>query len=133
VEGVGGPAVEHHQQQPHRQAVRDHHHRVHVRPALEVDLAEGGVPPGVWSYRRFRNRGTEYISESGIKWIMGSTKRQCTRAQVPPLLDPTVDVCSALARREAVPEPAHLLLLVAVDLRIISTGLPQNSRLGPTL
>ena len=29
------------------------------------------------SHCRFRNRGTEYFSESGVKWMSGSTKRQC--------------------------------------------------------
>ena len=26
---------------------------------------------------RFRNRGAEYMSESGVKWMSGSAKRQC--------------------------------------------------------
>ena len=29
-------------------------------------------------------KGTEYISESGMKWMSGGTKRQCTRALRPP-------------------------------------------------
>ena len=33
---------------------------------------------------RFRNTGTKYVSESGIKWMGGSTKRQCDRALVCP-------------------------------------------------
>jgi hypothetical protein len=36
--------------------------------------------PGVRSHCRFRNRGTEYVSEYGIKWISGGAKRQCDRA-----------------------------------------------------
>ena len=36
--------------------------------------------PRVRPHCRFRNRGTDYISESGIKWMGGSTKRQCARA-----------------------------------------------------
>jgi hypothetical protein len=27
-----------------------------------------------------RNRGTDYISESGMKWISGGARRQCDRA-----------------------------------------------------
>jgi hypothetical protein len=37
-------------------------------------------PPRVRSHRRFRNRGTEYVSESGMKWMSGRTKRHCGRA-----------------------------------------------------
>jgi hypothetical protein len=29
---------------------------------------------------RFRNRGTEYVSDSGAKWMSSSTRRQCDRA-----------------------------------------------------
>ena len=43
-----------------------------------------GCPPRVRSHCRFRHRGTEYVSESGIKWMSGSTKRQRDRAQCPP-------------------------------------------------
>jgi hypothetical protein len=31
----------------------------------------------VRSHCRFRNTGAEYVSESGVKWTSGSTKRQC--------------------------------------------------------
>jgi hypothetical protein len=31
----------------------------------------------VRSHCRFRNRGTEYVSESGIKWMRAGTKRRC--------------------------------------------------------
>jgi hypothetical protein len=27
------------------------------------------------SHRRFRNRGTEYVSDYGMKWMSGSTKQ----------------------------------------------------------
>ena len=46
-------------------------------------------PPPQWArgprsrvrpHCHFRNRRTEYISESGMKWISGGTKRQCDRA-----------------------------------------------------
>jgi hypothetical protein len=33
---------------------------------------------------RFRNRGAEYVSGSGMKWMSGGTKRQCDRALRPP-------------------------------------------------
>ena len=33
----------------------------------------------VRSHCRFRNRGTKYVSESGMKWMRGATKRQCDR------------------------------------------------------
>ena len=42
----------------------------------------------VRSHHRFRNRGTDYVSESGMKWMSGGTKRQCDRALgvLPPAL-----------------------------------------------
>ena len=36
--------------------------------------------PRVRSHCRFRNRGTDYVRESGMKWMNASTKRQCDRA-----------------------------------------------------
>jgi hypothetical protein len=33
---------------------------------------------------RFRNRGIEYFSESGINWMSGSAKRECDRALAVP-------------------------------------------------
>jgi hypothetical protein len=42
------------------------------------------VRPRVRSHCRFRNRGAEYVRESGIKWMRGSTRRQCDRALVRP-------------------------------------------------
>jgi hypothetical protein len=41
---------------------------------------------GVRSRCRFRNRGTEYVSESGMKWMGGGTKRQCDRALASPAI-----------------------------------------------
>jgi hypothetical protein len=35
---------------------------------------------GVRSYRHFRKRGTDSISECGVEWLTISTKRQCVRA-----------------------------------------------------
>ena len=40
--------------------------------------------PRVRSLCRFRNRGTEYATESCMKWMSGSAKRQCDRALHPP-------------------------------------------------
>jgi hypothetical protein len=34
----------------------------------------------VRSHCRFRNRGTEYVRDFGIKWMSSSTKRRCDRA-----------------------------------------------------
>jgi hypothetical protein len=34
----------------------------------------------VRSHCRFRKRGIEYVSDSGMKWMSGNTKRQCDRA-----------------------------------------------------
>jgi hypothetical protein len=41
--------------------------------------------PGVRSHCRFRSRGTEYVRESGMKWMSGGAKRQCGRAQTVPI------------------------------------------------
>jgi hypothetical protein len=48
---------------PARQPARRHRGRSRVR-----------------SHRRFRDRATEYVSEYGIKWMSGNTKRRCDRA-----------------------------------------------------
>jgi len=45
------------------------------RKRFEATLAEGGR-----SHCRFRNRGTDFLSESGITRVSGSAKRQCDRA-----------------------------------------------------
>jgi hypothetical protein len=42
------------------------------------------APPRGRSHFRFRNRGTDYTSESGINWMSCGTKRQCDRALTPP-------------------------------------------------
>jgi hypothetical protein len=36
--------------------------------------------PRVRPHCRFRNRGAEFVSVSGMKWMSGSAKRQCDRA-----------------------------------------------------
>jgi hypothetical protein len=60
------------------------------RPAWAWRGAPGRprAPPRVRSQCRFSNRGTEYVSRSGIKWMSGSTKRQCDRTLAPPARDP---------------------------------------------
>ena len=45
----------------------------------ELPAADHGLPR-VRSHCRFINRGTDPLSKSGIKWMSGSTKRQCDRA-----------------------------------------------------
>jgi hypothetical protein len=49
-------------------------------PFSSLSVWSKGSEPRVRSHCCFRNRGTEYISESGIKWMSGSTTRQCDRA-----------------------------------------------------
>ena len=39
-----------------------------------------GTGARVRSHCRFRHRGTKYVSDSGMKWMIGSTKRQSDRA-----------------------------------------------------
>ena len=41
---------------------------------------KAGLKAGPRSQFRFRNRGTDYFSESGMKWVSVGTKRQCDRA-----------------------------------------------------
>jgi hypothetical protein len=59
---------------------------VHVA-GVDVKLARRHLGFGriVASDYKFRIRATDYLSESGMKWIMsGRTKRQCDRALAPP-------------------------------------------------
>jgi hypothetical protein len=53
------------------------------RRPVPVDEGRAGILKAlarVRSHCRFRNRGTEYVSESGVKRMNGSRKRQCERA-----------------------------------------------------
>ena len=43
----------------------------------------GKLPGRVRSGCQFRTRGTEYLSESGIKWMSSRAKRQCDRTLLP--------------------------------------------------
>ena len=61
---------------------------LNISPALGVMLTVSArsprwCPPKVRSHCRFRNRGTKYVSESGMKRMSGGTKRQCDRALCP--------------------------------------------------
>ena len=49
---------------------------VEPRSTPEETVAVGLRLAWVRSHCRFRNRGTEYVGESGIKWMSGGTKRQ---------------------------------------------------------
>jgi hypothetical protein len=51
--------------------------------------------PRVRSHCRFRNRSTEYVRESGVEWMSGSTKRQCDRALRSPRMHLRNMACSA--------------------------------------
>ena len=62
-----------------------------ARQSAHDDAPAGGRRrPGarVRSHCRFRYRGTEYVSESGIKWMSGRTKPECGRALWPPRAAP---------------------------------------------
>ena len=54
--------------------------------ALE-GLLENDGGPRVWSHCRFRDRCTEYVRKTSIKWMSGSTKRHCDRARGGPAED----------------------------------------------
>jgi hypothetical protein len=62
--------------------------------------------PRIRSHCRFRNRGTEYVSESGLKWMSGSTiKRQRDRA----LREPRLPVDLALGAGVKLHQAGHHL------------------------
>ena len=48
--------------------------------APRASYSARGRRPRVPLHCRFRNRGTEYVSDSGMKWMRGRTKRECDRA-----------------------------------------------------
>jgi hypothetical protein len=64
--GTGGPREERGQHAPLVAAVS--------RGGLDGEVTR------VRSHCHFRNRGADSLSESGIKWMSGGTKRQCDRA-----------------------------------------------------
>jgi hypothetical protein len=51
----------------------------------DAGLRPQRLPGRVRSHCRFTNRGTEYVSYSGMKWMSGGTKQQCDRALLPGL------------------------------------------------
>jgi hypothetical protein len=51
-----------------------------VQRCVVASASSGRAGPRVRSHCRFRNRGTDYLGESGMKWMSGCTKRQCDRA-----------------------------------------------------
>jgi hypothetical protein len=52
--------------------------------ASAAPASDRPTSPRVRSHCRFRNRSTEYVRKFDMKWISGSTKRQCDRARTPP-------------------------------------------------
>ena len=86
-----------------------------VLPAL-VDLRAEAAVPGARSRCRFINRGTEYISESGVKRMRGRTERQYDRALAVPVLEAAVvprDALEPAAVRVGVREVEDALRAVA--------------------
>jgi hypothetical protein len=79
--------------------------------------------PRVRSHCRFRNSGTEYVSDSGVKWMRGGTQRQCDRAlRAPrrhPVLVPHVDVGDGDLQ----------VVLHSASAKV--TGLAPNFQVGP--
>ena len=65
----------------------------------------GGVWARVRSHCRFRNRGPKYFSESGMKWMSGSAKRQCDRALCPTRADLVGSNAAARSSRAAEGQP----------------------------
>jgi hypothetical protein len=60
----------------------------YARPHQLAKLREAARAPRARSHCRFRNRGTDYVSEPGMKRTSSSTKRQCDRARRAPPVDP---------------------------------------------
>ena len=69
-------------------AHRRQHVRVDPEPGLPVEAAAPAVDPGaaprVRPHCRFKKRGTEHVSESGMKWMSGGATQQCGRALATP-------------------------------------------------
>ena len=107
----------------HRRAERPLHRRRHRRHRQALLLRELGArrepaderQPRVRSHCRFRNRGTEYVSGSCIKWIGGGAKRQCDRALRQPHELVVAPEERRLARRRLRRRAAHL----GVDGKVI--------------
>ena len=85
----------------HQMRVNCHAMRVNCRaPARPANSRRR--PPRGRSHCHFRNRGTDYVSDSGMKWMSSSTKRQCDRARRPPAASRRLacPVCSFAASRK---------------------------------
>ena len=74
---------------PPTTAVAEHQQHLEEQQAVLGGQARGllealgglrEVRPRVRSHCRFRNRGTEYVSKTEIKWMSGGAKRPCDRA-----------------------------------------------------
>ena len=50
-----------------------------VLPELMVEKIDEQVCDRVRSHSRFRYKAIDYLSESGMRWMSGSAKRQCDR------------------------------------------------------
>jgi hypothetical protein len=97
----------------------------------------GAAPPAprVRSHCRFRNRGTDYVREYGMKWMSFSTKRQCDRAlpaPPPPARQPRRRPPRPPAAAPAPPRrprpPPHLGIKSDCHFRKTATG--YDSELG---
>ena len=89
----------------------------------------GRSSPGVRSPCHFRNRGTDYTSESGIKRMSGGAKRQCDRAPPRPRPQPgmhRVDPEPGLeTRNDMTVQALCILQLTLCSLTNDTTLLPQ--------
>jgi hypothetical protein len=77
-------------------------------PATRAVLEDAGVLPRVRSHCRFRKRGTEYASESGMNWTSGGAKRECDRALALPQRV-LVELCRQVAKDGVVLREAHVV------------------------
>jgi hypothetical protein len=68
-------------------------------PSGSADAPRSAGAPGVRSHGRLRNRGTEYASGSGVKWVRGGAKRRCDRALGAPRA--AAASCSAAAAQKS--------------------------------
>ena len=91
--------------------VARHPGEVHRRHADELPRPverAAAPPPRVWSHCRFRNRGTDSLSESGAKRTSGSTHRKFDRALPPPRAEAGEHLRQAVAEGpDERPEEAH--------------------------
>ena len=72
--------------------------------------------PRVRSHWRFRNKGTEYVSNSGIKWMRCGTKRQCDRALAAPPWMACAGTRRACSRGRR--SGAHMIAAICRQMRV---------------